>query len=349
MSKPTDLSSDRGANAFLFVGRADSVEERLARQAQIPFEAIKSGQVRGQTPWKVASSLWRAFTSIARVRTIIRSFKPNVVLVTGGYVSAPVIWASAAESIPNVIFLPDLEPGWAIRATARWATIVAVTFPEVERHFARGKAVTTGYPVRPGFYQTAQAQARQKFHLDPSVRTVAIFGGSSGAHHINKAAVTNLVELTQIAQVLLLTGRGDEAWVHAQVEQLSADKRSRVRVYGYLEDDLPHALGAADVIIARAGAATLGEFPALGVPAILVPGPFGGLHQECNADFLVERGAAIKIDDAVLKSLMMPTLQDLFAAPERLRAMGDAMRTLAQPNAAQNIVKLLRSLGGARG
>ncbi|MBI5029657.1 MAG: UDP-N-acetylglucosamine--N-acetylmuramyl-(pentapeptide) pyrophosphoryl-undecaprenol N-acetylglucosamine transferase [Chloroflexi bacterium] len=332
------------SDQVLYLGRANSVEERLVQQAQIPFASIQSGQVRGMAPWVVARSLWRMFRSVDQIRKLIRDFKPDVTFVTGGYVSAPVIWASAAEKIPSVIYLPDLEPGWAIRATARWATRVAVSFPEAEKYFAPGQAVTTGYPVRAEFYQSNKIQSRKKIHLDPNARTVAIFGGSTGARHINQAAVANLVELTKIAQVVHLTGRPDEAWVNEQVAKLTGDLRARVRVFGYLEEDLPHALASADVVIARAGAATLGEFPALGLPAILVPGPYAGLHQERNADFLVECGAALKVADAVLSRELIPMVTKLFDAPEQLQKMSDAMRTLAVPHAAENIVDLLESL-----
>jgi UDP-N-acetylglucosamine--N-acetylmuramyl-(pentapeptide) pyrophosphoryl-undecaprenol N-acetylglucosamine transferase len=331
-------------NDNLYLGRANSVEERLAQRAQIPFRSIQSGQVRGMAPWVVTRSLWRMFRSIGDVRALIQDFKPDAIFVTGGYVSAPVIWAGAAEKIPSVIYLPDLEPGWAIRATSRWATRVAVSFNQVEKHFPRGKAVTTGYPVRAEFFHTNKIKSRQRFHLDPHARTIAIFGGSSGAHHINEAAVANLVELTKIAQVVLLTGRNDEAWMNEEVTRKSSELRARVRVYGYLEEDLAHALAAADVVIARAGAATLGEFPALSLPAILVPGPYAGLHQERNADFLVERGAALKVADAALRDELIPTVRKLFDAPDQINKMSDAMRALAQPRAAENVVDLLGSL-----
>ena len=334
----------RADNAFLYLGRAGSVEQRLAQRAQIPFQAIATGQVRGKAPWIVARSLWRMYRSVGDVRALIRRFQPDAIFVTGGYVSAPVIWAGAAEKIPSVIYLPDLEPGWAIRATARWATRVAVSFPQVTRHFAPGKAIVTGYPVRAAFFTADQKRARAKFQLEPNARTVAIFGGSSGAHHINEAVVTNLVELTRHAQVIHLTGRNDETWVADQAARLPDDLRARVRVFGYLEDDLPDALAAADLVVARAGAATLGEFPALGLPAVLVPGPFAGQFQEPNACFLVERGAAVKVDDTALSRELLPTIRKLFDAPEKLKTMCDAMRALANPDAAANIAKLLAEL-----
>jgi UDP-N-acetylglucosamine--N-acetylmuramyl-(pentapeptide) pyrophosphoryl-undecaprenol N-acetylglucosamine transferase len=342
---PSDSEIASRRLAMTYLGRANSVEERLAQRAPISFRSIQSGQVRGMAPWVVARSLWRMVRSIGDVRAMIRDFKPDAIFVTGGYVSAPVIWAGAAEKIPSVIYLPDLEPGWAIRATSRWATRVAVSFAEVEKHFPRSKAVTTGYPVRSEFFQTNKIKSRQRFHLDPNARTIAIFGGSSGAHHINQAAIANLVELTKIAQVILLTGRNDEAWMNEEVTRKSSELRARVRVYGYLEEDLAHALAAADVVIARAGAATLGEFPALGLPAILVPGPYAGLHQERNADFLVERGAALKVADVALRDELISTVRKLFGAPDQINKMSDAMRALAVPRAAENIVDLLESLG----
>jgi UDP-N-acetylglucosamine--N-acetylmuramyl-(pentapeptide) pyrophosphoryl-undecaprenol N-acetylglucosamine transferase len=332
----------------LYVGRAGAIEERLAQRARIPFRAIRVVGVRGLAPWIAVRNLGRLLLSVGTVRAIIRTFKPSAIFATGGYVSAPVIWAGAAEHIPSVIYLPDLEPGWAIRATAHWASKVAISFPEVSKYFPERKTVVTGYPVRAEFFQTDRVRARAMFHLDTDARTVAIFGGSRGAHHINEAAVANLGDLARLAQLIHITGRDDEAWVNARVQALPDDLRARVRVFGYLDDELPHALAAADVVVARAGAATLGEFPALGLPAILVPYPHAGGHQERNAGFLIDHGAAIRVDDAALSRDLMPTLKNLFGAPEQIQRMGGAARALAQPQAAATIVALLQSLAMER-
>lgn len=334
-------------SALLYVGRAGAIEERLAQQAQIPFQGIDAGGVRGLAPWTAVRNLSRLLRSISRVRAIIRAFKPDAVLATGGYVSAPVVWAAAAEHVPSVIYLPDLEPGWAVRATAFWATRVAVSFPEVVRHFSRGKAVVTGYPVRAEFFNIQRATARRAFQLDPDARTVTIFGGSRGAHHINQAVVTNLRRLAELAQLILITGRDDEEWATKEAQALSPELCGRVRVFGYLDERLFSALAAADVAIARAGASTLGEFPALGLPAVLVPYPYAGKHQERNARYLTDRGAAVQVDDAVLPQLVVPVLQSLFASSGKLEEMSRAARALSQPHAAVNIATLLDGLRGS--
>lgn len=129
---------------FLYLGREGAIEERLARASGIPFQAIDVGGFRGLAPQIVVRNLVRLWKSIGQVREIIRSFKPNAIFVTGGYVSAPVIWAGAAEHIPSVIYLPDLEPGWAVRATAGWATRVAISFPEVAAYLPKNKTVEIG-------------------------------------------------------------------------------------------------------------------------------------------------------------------------------------------------------------
>ncbi len=330
------------------MGRAGGIEERLAQRSGIPFRAINVAGVRGQSPVTAVLNLIGLARSTGSVRAIIRTFKPDVTFVTGGYVSAPVIWASAAERVPSVIYLPDLEPGWSVRTTAHWATRVAVSFPEVVTHFSKGKAVVTGYPVRGEFFQVDRIQARRAFQLGPDARTVTVFGGSRGAHHINQAAVDNLADLSRLAQLVLVTGLEDEEWVNSEVKKLPQELCRRVRVYGYLDEQLPEALAAADIIVARAGAATLGEFPALGRPAILVPYPFAGRHQERNASFLVERGAAIKIDDARLGGEIVPTLGRLLGAPDELSRMSEASRSMAQPRAAAQMVSLLRSLAGTQ-
>ncbi len=338
-------SADSESN-ILYLGRAGAIEERLALRNNIPFQSVDVGGVRGLAPWTAVGNLAKLFGSIRSVRRTIRTFKPNVTLATGGYVSAPTVWASAAEHVPSVIYLPDLEPGWAVRATAPLATRVAVSFPEVTSRVPRGKGTVTGYPVRREFFQVRRERARRAFDLNPLDKTVTIFGGSRGAHHINVAAIQNLVELSHLAQIVLVTGTDDEAWAKEQAGTLAASLSSCVRVYGYLEEQLPEALAAADIVVARAGAATLGEFPALGMPAILVPYPYAGRHQERNADFLIKRGAAVKISDADLAKALVPTLKSLLDAPEQLARMAAASQALAQPSAAANLVALLNTLAG---
>ncbi len=344
LSVAVELQRD-AESEFLYVGRVQGVERTLSERARIPYQAIEVGAIRGMNPITAASNLSRLFRAISHVREIIRDFQPHAIFATGGYVSAPVIWAGAIEHIPSVLYLPDLEPGWAIRATARWATRIAVSFSEVTKFFSRDRVVVTGYPVRSKFYTTERGKARERFQLDPNAHVVTIFGGSRGAQRINEAVAKNLDDLARLAQLVLITGTDDEKWMKDRVNALSLG--SRVRVFGYLDEEFVDALAAADIVVSRAGAATLGEFPALGLPAILVPYPYAGKHQKQNAQFLVERGAALEIDNDDLADALVPTLKRLFDEPAELSKMRDASRKLAMPNAARNIAAVLKTIAGS--
>lgn len=326
----------------MYLGRADGIEKKLAERAQIPFQPIDVGAFRGMGAISAARNLTKLFGAISRTRGIIRDFQPHAIFATGGYVSAPVIWAGALEQVPSVLYLPDLEPGWAIRATARWATRIAVSFDEVKKFFPPDKVVVTGYPVREQFTCTDRGDARRKFQLAADVPTLTVFGGSRGAHRINETISNHLSALAQIAQLILITGKDDETWMKNLVATM--ELASRVHVFGYLDEDFADALAAADIVVSRAGAATLGEFPILGLPSILVPYPFAGKHQQLNADFLVKHGAAIEIANENLERELVPTLKKLFSSPDELSEMGRAARALAVPKAAENMAALLKDI-----
>jgi UDP-N-acetylglucosamine--N-acetylmuramyl-(pentapeptide) pyrophosphoryl-undecaprenol N-acetylglucosamine transferase len=276
---------------------------------------------------------------------IVRDFSPDVVLVTGGYVCAPVATAAWLRRVPILVFLPDLEPGLAVRALSRLATRVAVSFAEVEAYFPKSKVLTAGYPVRAEFFAADQVAARRAFGLEEGVRTVTVFGGSRGARSINRALSQGLEPLLESCQVIHVCGSLDAEWVMEKRAQLPDRLRNRYRAYAYLHEEMPSALAAADLAVARAGAATLGEFPALGLPSILVPYPYAGQHQGLNADYLVSRGAAVKIADAELEEKLLPAMLELLNDEMALAEMGERAQALSRPGAARRIAEELHSLG----
>jgi UDP-N-acetylglucosamine--N-acetylmuramyl-(pentapeptide) pyrophosphoryl-undecaprenol N-acetylglucosamine transferase len=338
------LAADRALDLkrdVCYVGREGSIEQRVAAQGEVPFAALDVRGLRTTSPWSFVGSLVLMLGALSQCRNIFNNFKPQVVLATGGYVSAPAVWTAALTRTPVIVYLPDLEPGWAIRTLSRWARKVAVSFHEVVRFFPPGKAVVTGYPVRASFYHATKFESCEHFRLNPSQHVITVFGGSQGAHSINEAVHENLTHLLQTAQVLHISGHQDEAVLQSHRATLTGAENAKYHLFSYLDLEMPMALAAADVVIARAGAATLGEFPAVGVPGILVPYPFAGRHQERNAGFLTSRGAAIMIQDENLSRELVPSVAGLLSDKARLLRMGAAMRGLAQPDAAKNIAKLL--------
>ena len=336
------------------MGEAGGLEEELARQADIPFHAVASGQIRGRAPWVMARNLARMGRGARQCAALIREFKPDVAFITGGYVAAPLAWAAARARprVPLLIYLPDLTPGQAIRLTSRLATAVAVSFPEAAPYFP-GKAVVTGYPVRAELLTVRKDTARAALDLDADLPLLLVFGGSRGAHSINQALLTALPQLLPICQVVHISGQLDwpvigDAGTQIAAELAATAGRSDVRYhpYPYLHDEMVQALAAADLVIARAGASVLGEFPAAGLPSILAPYPYAGQHQDANAAYLADRGAALVVPDGELAKRLAPTVLGLFTEPERLAAMATASRALARPDAAAAIAQKLRQLAG---
>jgi undecaprenyldiphospho-muramoylpentapeptide beta-N-acetylglucosaminyltransferase len=330
---------------FLYVGSRGGVEEGIVSREGLPFTAISTGGLRGLAPWTVAGHLFKMLAGFAQSLGIVRRFSPDVVLVTGGYVCAPVATAAWLRRVPLLVLLPDLEPGLAVRALSRLAKRVAVSFPEVARCFDQSKVVAVGYPVRAEFFAIVRAEARRAFGLEEGLKTVTVFGGSRGAHSVNLALSQCLERLLEVCQVIHVCGPMDAGWVMESMAQLPHRLRNRYRAYSYLHEEMPGALAAADLAVARAGAATLGEFPALGLPSILVPYPYAGQHQELNADYLVNRGAAVKIADAELGEKLLPTILELLNDEEVLAGMSERARALARPQAAQRVAQELRRIG----
>jgi UDP-N-acetylglucosamine--N-acetylmuramyl-(pentapeptide) pyrophosphoryl-undecaprenol N-acetylglucosamine transferase len=333
--------------ALCYVGQSGSIEEELARRAGIPFRSIESGQIRGKKPWEILRSLGQMVRGVQQTTQVIQEFEPDVALVTGGYVAAPVAWATwrAKPRIPMLIFLPDLTPGLAIKLTSRLAANVAVSFPEVSDTFP-GKAIVTGYPVRPELLEAEQATAREAFGLQAGLPVLLVFGGSRGSRSINRALVSALPELLQHCQVIHISGQADWPWVAERASTMSGSER--YHPFPYLNEEMVQALAAADLVVARAGASVLGEFPAVGLPSILAPYPHAGQHQHVNANYLAQRGAAVIINDQELPTQLAPAILDLLRSPDRLAAMSRAAADLARPDAAGNIVRELRRLA-ARG
>ena len=334
---------------FLYVGTEDGVEAKLARRAHIDFAPIHAGQIRIRNPFKLAHNAMRMMQGGREARALLAEWQPDAIFVTGGYVCGPVVWAARRYSKPVLIYLPDITPGMGVKRLAPYASAIAVSFPEVAAHFADYPATIhdTGYPVRPELRQRSMSrpQARQAFDLDPNLFTLLVFGGSRGARAINQALAAILPQLLDEMQVIHISGDLDFQDAGQRANMLTPAQRLRYRLYPYLHEEMIAALHAADLVVARAGASTLGEFPALGLPAILVPLPISGGHQRHNARYLADRGAAVIVENDAMPRELLPAILDLSRQPERLAAMSQASAALARPNAARDIAQVLLDLG----
>jgi len=325
---------------MLYVGSQNGAECAIVERAGITFEAISTAPIRGRMPWQMTANAGKIGLGVRQSRKILGDFRPQTILLTGGYVSFPVAIAARSRSVPMTLYLPDLAPGWAVRAIARLAQRVAVTAIETLRRLPSGKTVVTGYPVREEFFQVNRAGGRDRLGLSPEEKVLFVTGASSGAHSINRAVASELNGLLQLCEVVHLCGRADETWLTEIRNGLPGDLRARYHLYGYMHDEMPWAMAAADLALSRSGASVIGELPAVGLPAVLAPLPIAGGHQRLNAQYLARSGAAVLLEDDKLEELL-PVVGELLHDEERLREMRDASRRLARPNAASRIAGIV--------
>ncbi len=323
------------------------MEVDLVQRAQVPFQAIPAAGVHGVGVRALPRNLVQLGRGALASRRILREFKPDVLLFTGGYVAVPMAVANTFGSrVPSLLYVPDIEPGLALKVLARFAGRIAVTSPDSLAFFPRkDKVVVTGYPTRPELAAWRRDSARQALGLDPLRPVLLVFGGSKGARSLNRALLACLPDVLRIAQVVHVSGALDWDTIQTARAALSPTLAAGYHAFPYLHEEMGAALASADLVLSRAGASTLGEFPLFGLPAILVPYPFAWRYQKVNAETLARQGAAVILEDARLANELMPTLQALLGDTPRLEAMRSAMRALAHPNAGKEIAAAVRSLG----
>jgi undecaprenyldiphospho-muramoylpentapeptide beta-N-acetylglucosaminyltransferase len=344
----SELARRDAPPGMLYVGARGEIEERLVPQAGVPLETIAGGGLHGVGLARFARNMWRLMRGFVQAGRIVGRFRPDVAFLTGGYVSVPVAFAVWLRRRPILVYLPDVEPGRAIKLLSRIATRVAVSV-EASRQYLPPKVVVTGYPLRPEFYRvepSARRAARERWGIPAEAKVVLVFGGSRGARSINRALGEILEQILEQAQVIHISGSMDAEACRARREALPASARARYHLFEYL-DEMAEALAAADLVVARAGAATLGEFPCFGLPAILVPYPYAWRYQKVNADYLEERGAAIRLKDEEMREQLWPTIAELLNDEGRLKAMGANARALARPEAPVRLADLLTELAHA--
>lgn len=345
------LASDGALlECMLWIGSADGSEEQWVRRAAVPFRGITVRAVHGLAFWRAILNLVHVILGLGQAWKMIGEFHPDVCLVTGGYVSVPVALAAWMRRVPVLVYLPDIEPGQAVRFIGRFAKRVAATAEDSRAHFPPHKVVVTGYPIRAELARVDRAAARRSMDLVPGLPTLLVMGGSRGARSINRALTNTLQELLSECQIIHISGDLDAEWVAERRQALPDSVKPRYHHFAYLHSDaVAQALASADLVLARAGAATLGEFPALGLASILVPYPYYWRYQKVNADYMVRHGAAIQLQDECLGVDLAPTVRRLLRNEEERRRMGERASALAWPDAAHRIGHELLRLSGIQG
>jgi UDP-N-acetylglucosamine:LPS N-acetylglucosamine transferase len=323
------------------------MEASLVKRAGISFKAIPAAGVHGvglKTMPKNSVALLKGYFA---ARKVVQRFLPDVMFFTGGYVGVPT--ALAGRNVPKVAYVPDIEPALALKVIGLMVDVTLVTTEESRKYYSRNRRIiVSGYPTRSGIRNIDKPTGKKILHLHDEKPVLLIFGGSRGARSINFAVWKNLGRLLGKTQIIHITGKLDWDQVEEVRLSLANNLISDYHPFPYLHDEMGAALASADLAVSRAGAATLGEYPIFGLPAILIPYPHAWKYQKVNADHLCRLGAAMQIRDEELDDQLLPTILGLLEDHNRLRSMGEAARLSAVPSASQVIASEIKRLAGLK-
>ncbi len=287
----------------------------------------------------------RLILGIIRSFSIMKKYKPDVIIGFGNFGSVAPVYAGYKKAVPALIHEANLVPGKANKFLAKYAAKIAVNFPETVSKFANPSIEIVGMPVRKEFgLPGTRKAALEYFGLQSEKFTLLITGGSRGAHYINEVICNSLDKLQKTAdkiQTIHLTGDADYEWV--------AKKYSESRTAAYVrpfEAEMKKAYDAADLVLSRAGASALAEITATGKPSVLIPYPYATEnHQQLNAEYLEQNGAAVVIENQHLTpEIFLKTVTELMNNKNRLQNMSENSKKLATHNSAEKIVDIALKL-----
>lgn len=329
---------------FLYVGTHRGLENKIVPETGISFKTIKIQGFKRKLSFDNVKTVQLFLESIKRSKEILREFKPDIVIGTGGYVSGSVVYAATRMKIPTIVHEQNSVPGITNKFLSRFADRVGICFPDAAQYFPENKTVLVGNPRAQEVVTSGKSEVLEQYGLLPEVPTVLIFGGSQGALKINQAVIQALPKFSQ-KEYQILYASGDRYYNEIS-ERFDIDKISRnLSLQPYIKN-MTDVMANVDLLIGRAGATSIAELTALGLPAILIPSPYvTNDHQTKNAQSLVNAGAVNMIADADLTGeTLVSAVDEIMGDSERRLAMAEASRKEGIPDAAERLWSLVNEL-----
>lgn len=332
--------------AVLYIGSERGLEGKIVPDAGYDFASVKvQGFKRSLSPDNF-KTVYLFLKAVHESERLIRKFKPDVVVGTGGYVSGPVVYAAQRLGIPTVIHEQNSVIGVTNRFLARKITKVGVAFPAALAAFKPDLATVVGNPRAQEVVETNGDYDWQGLGLKAGQPTVLIFGGSQGALKLNHAMIDAIKVFNRSKyQVIFVTGAKRYAEVNEEITSKGINVADNIAVVPYI-NNMPQLMPQVDLIVGRAGATSIAEQTALGKPMVLIPSPYvTNDHQTKNAQALVDVGAASLITEANLTGgHLFDVINDLMQDADKRQAMAGAAKKIGVPNAADLFVNLIESV-----
>jgi UDP-N-acetylglucosamine--N-acetylmuramyl-(pentapeptide) pyrophosphoryl-undecaprenol N-acetylglucosamine transferase len=335
---PKSVSADVGGFEFLFIGTKKGIEKQMVKEAGITYRAIAAGKLRRYFAWqnfidifKIKLGFWQAFF-------IILKEKPDLVISAGSFVAVPLVWAAWVLRVPIIVHQQDVRPGLANKLMAPFAKIITVTFEKSLADYGK-KAIWTGNPIRRAKI-TEQRSQINNFNLKKDLPTVFIYGGGTGAEGINKLVEEGLDNLVAFCQIIHSTGKG----------KMIIKRHENYHPCEFLNaEEMIAALNVADLVVSRAGLGTLTEISASGKPAIIIPMPDS--HQEDNAALLLEKNAAIVLNQKILTvDEFVVAIRELLRNENKKQELSEKIKKIMKKNANEEFLQVARralKMGGS--
>ncbi|WAH40437.1 undecaprenyldiphospho-muramoylpentapeptide beta-N-acetylglucosaminyltransferase [Alicyclobacillus fastidiosus] len=333
-----------------YIGTTQGLEQSIVSKLDMPFETVEAAGLKRQVSLAAVSTLLKTARGYFQAKRLLKRWRPDVVVGTGGFVTLPVIFAAHSLRIPSVVWEGNARPGLTNQLCAGRTDAVAISFADSARFFAKAKRVElTGNPRASEVLQVdagAVRGARDEYRILRDQKVILIFLGSRGSESVNRVVTEVLPKFAEHPEWRVLFVTGDRHYEH--VKQSVPDLSHNVSIIPFIYD-MPSLLPHVDLLISRAGSSTLAEISALGIASILIPSPYvTANHQEENAKRLVDKGAAALLREADLSA------DSLWAAIERqmqqdaLRAMKGAAKSFGTPDAVERFYQLVMDVTRAR-
>jgi len=334
---------------ILYIGSEDRMEAEIVPKAGYNFKGLSVRPLPRSLSLKLISSLFYNTKAFLKALKIIRDFKADFVIGTGGFVAGPVVLAATLLKRKTIIHEQNAYPGITNKLLARFVDKICLNFAEAAKYLNINseKVEFTGNPVRPKIINVDREKAYQNLDLNSGLKTILITGGSLGAEVINN----NVLKLYNYAlenqiQILHLTGKKNYEQLINNLEANNIDPKNKlIKVIAYL-DQMEFALAAADLIISRAGATALAEITTCAKASILIPfAAAAENHQSVNAEALKKRGAALVIEESELDEfILLEKVRLIIESEEKLNSMSEAAESMSQKDALANIIKVIEKL-----
>lgn len=329
---------------ILYIGKINAEEERICLKEEIPFIGIKVNYYYRKWVFKNIKTVCNFIKAYFRVKKIIKNFKPDIIIGTGGYVSSPVVYAGVKSKIKTIIHEQNSIPGLTNKFLSRHVSKVAISMPSSKNYFPLEKVVLTGNPRGEEILQTKKVD-KKSLGLNENKKLLLIFMGSLGAKYVNETIIKALPKLALISnlEIVFVTGKQHFDNINSEVKKLNIGPNVFIKPY---IDNMPEYYQHADLVICRAGATTIAELCAIGIPAILIPSPYvTNNHQEKNALDLVNSGGALMIREKELtESKIINMVTDLMNDHFNRNKLKINIKKSGIPDSCTRFIELIKQL-----